>query len=82
MKSFEQIREIINQWDPIDLLELNPVEDEYDDEVREIKNALTSCSSADALAESIKASFEKWFAEDFQRPLSECREVALKILEG
>ena len=82
MKSFQQIREVINQWDPIGLLELNPIEDEYDTEVREIEKALESSLDVDSLAEAIKASFEKWFTDDFQRPLSECKEIAVKILES
>lgn len=76
----ENIKQIIDRWDPIGLLTHAP-EDEYDPEIREIKALLDSGADVNALAEGIAQIFTHAFGSDvFLRSRPECMSVAQKIV--
>lgn len=76
---FKNIKPIINNWDPIDLLPYSP-NDEYDNETNRIANQVEG-KSADELAQIVFDVFSSSFNHGvFQKSLNECRMIALKIL--
>jgi len=79
----EKIMEIINDWDPIDLIPPAPL-DEYSDEVEDIYEYISrnACVSCEELAQKISMVFERTFTADlFKKDISECKEVAQRILK-
>ncbi len=76
---FKNIKPIIDNWDPIDLLPYSP-NDEYDNETSRIANQVEG-KSADELAQIVFDVFSSSFNHGvFQKSLNECRMIALKIL--
>lgn len=77
------VTEIINAWDPIDLLEMGAPDDEYSVEVRKIKAFFKENKvSVEVAAAKIREIFEMAFFEDlFECSDEECRSVALQLLE-
>jgi hypothetical protein len=71
------VKKIIDEWDPIDLLNMGCPVDEYDPEIREIVQLLRNINSVDELAIEINKVFIKWFGEDLT--IEKCYPVALKI---
>lgn len=78
----EVLREVINEWDPIDLLSIAP-EDEYDPEINEILKIVTGIEvDTEQLAIILQEVFIQYFNEDlFNKGLSECEMIANKILD-
>ncbi|MBO4368017.1 MAG: DUF1871 family protein, partial [Clostridia bacterium] len=75
------IKDIINEWDPIGLLPYCP-EDEYRLEISDIEFFLKRTKPENELGEYIYSVFVKAFGNDiFLRPVSECCEIAKKILK-
>ncbi len=75
------IKDIINEWDPIGLLPYCP-EDEYQLEISDITYFLKQTKDENELGEYICSVFTKAFGNDtFQRPVSECRLIAKMILK-
>lgn len=75
-----KVTEIINEWDPINLLHHAPV-DEYEYEINEIIKCMPNIKSVEDLAETIHKIFIKCFSSDvFKRSFDECIEIARKIL--
>lgn len=77
MGNFEFVKSIINEWDPVGLLDLGCPEDEYTPEIKEIVSLLPNIVSAEQLALEIRQVFIKWFKEYI--PLDECYSVAHSI---
>ena len=76
---FKNIKPIIDNWDPIDLLPYSP-NDEYDNETSRIANQVEG-KSADELAQIVFDVFSSSFNHGvFQKSLNKCRMIALKIL--
>jgi len=78
----KQIENIINEWDPLDLFPLAPL-DEYSIEIKKIVNYLENIKeySVGELAEKIHEIFTEMFGqENFTKSLSECTEISKKIL--
>jgi hypothetical protein len=71
------VKEIIDEWDPIGLLNMGCPIDEYDPEIRDIVQLLRNINSVDELAIEINKVFIKWFEEDLT--FGKCYPVALKI---
>ncbi|ERJ11874.1 DUF1871 family protein [Haloplasma contractile] len=77
---FNDIRSVLNEWDPEGLrpLEVAPI-DEYDPEVKEIINLGNELSSEE-LGHKIQGLFLLSF--DDHHPIEECIQVAEKILSS
>lgn len=74
------VKSIIDEWDPIGLLNLGCPEDEYAPEIRDIVALLPQVKSADELALRIRQVFIEWFAEFLS--IEKCHPIALKIWEA
>lgn len=76
------IRDIINEWDPIDLFPMAP-ENEYEDEIAQICDLLNGKGlSIERIQKSIEKIFIKSFGEDVFFSFtskSKCREVAEEL---
>lgn len=80
MSYMNYIKEIINLWDPMDLLNHAP-NDEYNSEIEEIECLLNSSKDISELAEGIYQVFVKSFGENnFCMSRSECAVIAKKII--
>lgn len=80
MKSIDGI---INEWDPIDLFPLAPL-DEYIREIEMIEKTLSISSkiTEEQLAVEVHSIFVKRFGNDvFIKDLRECKGIAVKILK-
>ena len=80
--SYEKVKSVIDQWDPIELLATHTPSDEYDSESKEIFEAigknedLTVCE----LSKLIFDVFIRGFGEDvFVKDLKVCQKIAEKI---
>ena len=73
------IKQIINAWDPIDLLYHAP-EDEYHSEIEDIDAALKQTTDVVTLSDFIYNIFTKSFGCNFQKTKQECLEIANKII--
>lgn len=80
MGEYEFVKSVIDEWDPIGLLDLGCPQDEYDPEIREIVALLPHVKLADELALKIRQVFIKWFEEFIS--IEECHSIALKIWKG
>ncbi|MCC8438709.1 YugE family protein (plasmid) [Brevibacillus sp. M2.1A] len=76
---FEHVKKVINDWDPMDLLEIGAPTDEYESEVEEIVKVLQDTIDANELAEEIKQVFVRYFSQSLG--LSECKKAARAILD-
>jgi hypothetical protein len=75
------VSQIINEWDPIDLLSHAPT-DEYEIEIKLIIDSLEKSRTTDELANNIYEIFSKRFGTDvFTKQYQECIEVAKKLLQ-
>lgn len=75
----EVVREIVHDWDPVDLMFFCPP-DEYDTEINRIVDAVNRTKSAVELAHSLQQIFKDQFHEQFTKHYVECLLVAKKIL--
>ena len=73
------VKKIINNWDPIDLL-LHAPKDEYHSEINAIEKALALYSTDIELGNYIYNVFSKSFGITFDKSVSECVEIAQNIL--
>ena len=80
MEKYILVKSIIDDWDPIGLLDLGCPEDEYDPEIRDVVALLPHVKSVDELALRIRQVFIKWFEEFLS--IEKCYPVALKIWEA
>lgn len=82
MKKFVIVKEIIDEWDPINLLPHAP-DDEYESEIKDIVNQLYTVESSEGLAVVIHNVFVNWFGKDsldsIHYTIPKCRPVAQKI---
>jgi len=75
--SFEIIKTIIDEWDPIELLAYAP-NDEYDDESMEIFKSYTE--NIEDLGTMIFNVFENAFSDTFTNNIQECIAIASLIV--
>ncbi|QMT19164.1 DUF1871 family protein (plasmid) [Planococcus maritimus] len=80
MEEYILVKSIIDEWDPIGLLDLGCPDDEYVPEIRDIVALLPHAKSVDELALRIRQVFIKWFEEFLS--IEKCYPVALKIWEA
>jgi hypothetical protein len=73
------VKNIIDLWDPIDLLVFTPT-DEYDMESREISSRISSNDSADIIGKIIYDTFKCSFGDAaFNKTLEDCVEIAKQL---
>ena len=76
----EYITEVINSWDPIDLLSHAP-KDEYEVEIALIMGVMGAAPDIDQVARGIQKIFLDRFGDDvFKKDYQECIQVAKKLL--
>jgi hypothetical protein len=81
MNQFTIVKEIIDKWDPFDLLAIHCPDDEYESEIREIVNTLSNITNAEELAAKIKNILYQALDEDFKKS-NDCIVIAHEILEA
>lgn len=83
IKFGNDIKKIINSWDPLDLLDIAP-EDEYETEIREIRDIVieTENINKEILAYAIKEIFENSFSKKYCFDNFTIGEVAEEILKA
>ncbi|KPB06434.1 DUF1871 family protein [Bacillus sp. CHD6a] len=79
IKKQEIVSEIINEWDPMDLLAMGAEESRYRNQIDKIVDALDGVDSVDELARYIKQFMDASFSTDF--PSITCLQVAVLIWE-
>ncbi|MEA3319316.1 MAG: DUF1871 family protein [Bacillota bacterium] len=79
IKKQEIVIQIINEWDPMDLLAMGAGEDRYQNQIDKIVDALDEVDSVDELARHIKQYMDASFSTDF--PSITCLQVAVLIWE-
>lgn len=81
--SYEKIKQIIDEWDPIDLLSHAP-KDEYDEETKEVFKSISAANeviTVELIGKIIYTVFSKRFGSNtFTCNLNECMCVAEKIM--
>ncbi len=83
--SYTDIKSIIDEWDPIELLITHAPPDEYDCETKEIFDTILKNHkiSANELTNIIFRVFTNNFGSDtFTKDVEECQEIAEKILSS
>ena len=76
---YDSITEIINQWDPINLLSHAPL-DEYKHEIHLIRELLKTNVNTKELGKGIQNIFIKQFGKDiFKKKYEDCLLIAQKL---
>lgn len=76
------IKNIVDNWDPIDILTFSP-NDEYHSEISEIEQLLCTTNNVLELGDGIYHIFLRSFGEDvFHKSKSECIIIAREIMEA
>ncbi|MGD6819025.1 DUF1871 family protein [Metabacillus sp. 84] len=73
------VGEIVNEWDPADLLAMDCPADEYEAEILRITAAGVRAETAGALAETIRLILFSSFGDEFKKT-ADCKEIAANIL--
>ena len=78
----DEIKEIINLWDPMGLMDFCP-EDEYETEVKGIRNLVVNNKNMDkkSLAQEIRNIFEYYFSNEYKSKQEIEEDIASKIIE-
>jgi len=76
------IKEIINSWDPMDLMEFCP-EDEYETEIKGLRNLVVNNRNIDKklLGQEIRKLFEYYFSNNYNSKKDIEENIASKIIE-
>lgn len=78
----DKVKEIIDEWDPIDLLAMHCPHDEYDDISILISQKVQTTVDIENLAKCIYDLFVYEFGvTTFNKSLDECKMIAEKIIE-
>lgn len=78
MNHYQIVKEVINDWDPKNLLRFSS-EDEYDPEISRIVLLLPTATSVEKLAVVIHEVFDKMFSVSEVHSIKNCYPSALKI---
>jgi hypothetical protein len=77
---FIVVKNVIDKWDPCDLLAIHSPDDEYDSEIKDIVKKIDSKSNAKEIAQIISDVFTKSFSDGlFDFSIDNCTEPADKI---
>lgn len=79
MNTYKLVEEVINEWDPINLLPLAP-RDEYKLEILKIVNLLQEINSTQELGRGIYQIFVRCFDDMFKRSEKDCLLIAERII--
>jgi len=80
--TFEKIKQVVDEWDPIGLLAMGAPENEYYFEVKELFDKLNNNFNVSDVSEIIYDIFIKRFGRDtFTESLDKCKEISNLILE-
>lgn len=82
--SYNVIKKVIDEWDPVELLCIHTPSDEYDSESKEIFDEMNKLEFIEVgiVANIIFSVFSKSFGHDvFTSTIYECRTVAQKIID-
>lgn len=79
MNEFSIVKELIDEWDPFNLLAIHCPDDEYDEEIKDIVEVLPKVKSAGELAIEINKIMYNAFEEDFKKS-KDCLKIAERIL--
>jgi hypothetical protein len=74
------LKEIINDWDPINLFPCAP-NDEYNPKIVEIEGLLKNSSEISDISVAIYSVFRKYFGNVFKKSVNDCDYIAKKILQ-
>ena len=80
--NMDEIISIINEWDPINLLDICPT-DEYQPEIKQIASVISTNNKMNYidLGKIIYDIFVDSFGEEFKKDIDECNDIAIKILK-
>ncbi|MEK3977980.1 DUF1871 family protein [Psychrobacillus sp. FSL K6-2836] len=78
MNHYQIVKEIINDWDPKNLLRYTS-EEEYDPEISRIVLLLPTATSVEKLAVVIHEVFDKMFSVSEKHSINNCYSSSLKI---
>ena len=85
IKTFELVKEIINEWDPVNLIELGAPINEYNNEISMIATKIKEESNVDDIAEVIYNTliemFDKAPFENIENLKTECLSIAEILYE-
>lgn len=80
IKTFELVKGIINEWDPVNLIELGAPIDEYNNEISMIASKIKEESNVNDIAEVIYNTliemFDKATFENIEKLKTECLSIA------
>jgi hypothetical protein len=80
MNLYNEVEKIINEWDPIDLLPIFPL-DEYRDEILEIIELLKKARDINVVSMGIKKILSENFGDDvFRKTYEECLEIGRQLI--
>ncbi len=82
---YSVIKKVIDEWDPVGLLEDGAPDDEYNPEISRLVNEVKEIDSAKELGKHIYDLFLKMFGDDMNiksKNIYECENVANLILIG
>lgn len=79
---YQIVKEIVDKWDPVWLLEDGAPNDEYDPEIKRIVNEMENITSREILSSYIYDLFEKMFGDDIvtkAQNFDSCDEISKQI---
>lgn len=76
---FDIVKQVIDEWDPMNFLDMGAPEDEYDGETRAISNVIDGFSSLNEIAEEISETLSLSFGQTFT--FEDCMKPAQKIYD-
>lgn len=81
---FKTVKEIINDWDPVELLAIHFPDDEYHSELRVICTYIEATKELQevGLGTCIYSTFKDFLGQEFQKTLDECMEISKKIIKS
>jgi hypothetical protein len=81
MNLFAVVKEIIDKWDPFNLLAIHCPDDEYESEIREIVTALSNVTNEEELGVELNNILYQAFEEDFKKS-NDCIVIANQLLKA
>ena len=82
MALIDEVKKIIDRWDPIELRSFAP-DDEYESEIMAVCELVASIKEESKLSEGIYDIFLKVFGEDtFRKSKEECLRIAREIMDS
>lgn len=81
IEKYNAIKNVIDDWDPIDLYEIGASKGEYDFEITKISSEIENLKTKEEMGKHIQKVFIYMFGADtFKQSLAKCEEIAADIL--